>query len=161
MKRAVCVLGAVLVILGLTSCANKYGAVIYDNAREWIKEEFAENNRVWEYYEGEEQFTGSYPSSRSFLVKDEQRFKEIFVEEPQGLEVNFENEMLAVYTFRAIYIRNMKIDSVKVESDTVGVYLEYAKAKVGVGDAVAPYQRWVVVKMDKLDVSELDMGILK
>ncbi len=161
MKRAVCVLGAVLVILGLTSCGNRYGAVIYDNAREWIKEEFAENNRVWAYYEGEKTITDDYPSSRSFLVKDEQQFKEMFVEEPQGLEVNFENEMLAVYTFNSIYIRNMGISSVKVEDDTVGVYLEYAKAKDGVGDAVAPYQRWVVVKMAKLDVSELDMDILK
>lgn len=161
MKRVVCILSAIIMAVCIAACENKYNAEIYDDARKWIREEFAENNQVWAYYEEDERLPEEYPSARSFLVKDEQEFGKIFVEKPQGLEVNFQNEMLLVYTFNSVYIRKMKIDTVRIDEDTLTVYLEYDKVKHGVGDAVQIYQRWVVVKMDKVGVERLEMDILK
>ncbi len=71
------------------------------------------------------------------------------------LEVNFDKEMVLIYIFADIYPnRNYIINNILKEGEKVKIYLELEKNNKK--DATAPYQRVLIVKMEKLDISEAE-----
>ena len=71
------------------------------------------------------------------------------------LGVNFDKEMVLIYIFADIYPnRNYIINNILKEGEKVKIYLELEKNNKK--DATAPYQRVLIVKMEKLDISEAE-----
>ena len=144
-------IGLVLLLIFslLPGCSNvKYDAQLFDSASAWIKEDFINDNPVG-YSEN-----GSYPTERVFVVKNQEEYDEIFIESVDDFDVDFGTQMLVVYTFETIYHRNNNLVSSDINGDVLNITYEMEK-KLGVGDASEPYQRWFVVRLDKLDVGSV------
>ena len=144
-------LGFVLIMIFslLTGCSNiKYNAQLFDSVTDWIKDDFINDNLVG-YLEN-----SSYPTERVFVVKNQEEYDEIFVESIDDFDVDFVTQMLIVYTFETIYHRNNNLVSLEVKEDVLNITYKMDK-KSGVGDASQPYQRWFVVRIDKLDVDSV------
>ncbi len=160
LKRLFCVVSLVLCLGVLAGCNNrnnvKYNAVLYDNAVDWIDETFASNNLVrGAYYEdiqGEPEPEIPLPYSRYFIVKSETEFNEIFKED--SLDVDFETQMVIVYTLRIEYRNPAELRSVSLDGETLKI--TYGIELIPhTGSACQPFQRWFVIKMNKLDISSV------
>ncbi len=151
MKKAkIIILGlAVLIFFGLlTGCSNiKYNAKLFDDAIEWINEDFIINNPV-------EMEGSSNPSDRTFIIKNKEEYNQIFAENIDELAVDLNNQMVVVYTFSTIYHRDNRLVDLDVEENVLKITYKMEK-KLGVGDASQPYQHWFVVVLDKLDVNSV------
>lgn len=133
-----------------TGCSNnKYNIVLYDSANEWIDTDFANEN-----------ITGGFgddvnPETRTFIVDNDEKYNEIFVDDLDELEIDFNEQMIIVHTFTTTYHRDNNITNLELEDDILKIGYKMGK-KYGVGDASRPYQRWFVVKMDKVDVNTVE-----
>ena len=154
-----------LFFIFLTACSvNKYNAVLYSQANEWIDESFLKNNRVKAYYlnknyeEGKSDPNDKYiydstlPSSRIFIITEKNEYNEIFTN--TQLSVNFKTEMIILYIFSDVNpSREYKLK--KISSDggilTIETKLEHSDSD----DATLPYQRCFVIKMNKSNIDEV------
>ena len=151
----------ILIFNLLSGCRGvKYNAVLYDMANSWIKEEFVEENPIQLTGDIIENSTDSnsnerYPLERSFIVNNEQEYKKIFIDGIEELNIDFEEQMILIYTFSTIYKRKNSLRSISVE-DKTGKIVYQMETKHGVGDACPPYQRWFAVKLNKIDITAVE-----
>ncbi len=159
----------VCLLLTLASCGVGHNAAVYnDRADEWINDSFAAANLTSGIYiEGADTVTDSetYPRSRTFIVDTQERCDEIFKPNTQ-LSVNLETEMLVVCTYTSTYVRPVELTRLRVEGDTLSVTLREkqksffsAFAALPVGAACQPYQRYVILKLDRLDVTNVELTV--
>ena len=80
--------------------------------------------------------------------------KSLNIENIDDFDIDFDTQMLVVYTFETIYHRNNNLVSLEADEDVLTITYKMEK-KSGVGDASQPYQRWFVVRLDKLDVDSV------
>ena len=126
--------------------------IITDGIRyqeEWLKE-----NHVYGAYDenGEENYDENTPKSRTYIIKTRTELNEVFSEFP---EIDFEKEMVLVYCYRTIYIRKQVLEKVVLDGNVLNVEFNVVKGKIGHADASAPSRRMLVVKLDKLDITEV------
>lgn len=174
MKRLF-LLGVFLIVLfTCVGCnTNKYNAYLFDDAREWIKDEFANANPTFGYFNenlNEDYFSEdfnentdlisdeSYPRKRIFLVDNQEKYEQIFIANIDELDINFNEQMLIIYTFTTIYHRKNSITNLKVNNQILTISYKMASQKYGVGDVSRPFQRWFVVKLDKLDITSVEFN---
>ena len=93
------------------------------------------------------------PSSRTILIDDQAEFDAAFVKCP--FDIDLETEMIVVYTLTFINRRETKIKNVSFSDGTLSLELTNKRAKWGAKDTCMPYQRYVIIKLDKLDVDEV------
>ncbi|MGN0808238.1 MAG: hypothetical protein ACI4MN_07330 [Candidatus Coproplasma sp.] len=146
-----CCLLLVPVLFSVVGCSNnknvKYNAVLYDDAVKWIREDFAGENLIDYFQDGSS-------ASYTFLVDSQEKYNSIFLEDTDGLSVDFDNQMLAVYTFISFNYRNNYLANLELNGKVLTITYEMEKKK-GVNDTSQPYQRWFVVRLDKLDVESV------
>lgn len=169
-KRAIIVsiLGAVVLLAVIFFCwKNRYGAKLYNgdvNTYHGVREEFIDQNRVYGAYyfnsecleDSDESTEISYrdneaPETRTFLIKDEETFKEIFYED--ALDVNFEEEMLVLHIFCVHHVRDYYLKNVTVKGDTLKIEIGVQIGFIA-NAAIRGSWKYVVVKMKKLDIDE-------
>lgn len=152
MKRykitVVCIV-LLIVLSSLSACGKvKYNAELYYDVSGWINEDFASENlvRISPY--------DDYPTSLNFIVTGEEEYNRIFKENIDALKIDFDKQMIIVYTFRTVSHRKARLYSLNIKDDALKItYKE--EEKYGVGDASRPYQRWLAVKLDKIAVSSV------
>ena len=153
MKRLLIVLVFVSMAF-LSACGNKYNIVEYDDVTDWIDETFAEQNRTYgAFYEYGEMNDEKCPSSRTFIINNQEDFENVFSIGTKELEVDFENEMLLIYTFTTPYHRDISIENVEFNEDTLMIEYKMKRPIGAVGDAARPFQRYLLVRMDKLEIT--------
>ncbi|MDR1094605.1 MAG: hypothetical protein LBL66_10720 [Clostridiales bacterium] len=155
-------LGVLLMMISLVGCGNKYNAVVVDSGLVFRKE-FLKANRTYgvtyynEDYDKDGDRTDEYlvdrmsPKFRTFIIKEQNEFDDIFTD--FSTEVNFEKELLLIYLFTSVYHRPCKIQSMKLDGETLKIDFKMKNAKPGVKDASVPEQRYLVIKMKNLDIS--------
>ena len=128
--------------------------IITDGIR--YQEEWLNENHVYGAYDenGEEKYDENTPKSRTYLIKNQDELDEVFSEFP---EIDFENEMLIVYCYRTIYIRKQVLEKVVLDGTILNVEFNVVKGKMGHADASAPSRRMLVLKLDKLDITEVNV----
>lgn len=161
-KRKIIAATLVLLLLLqlLTACAGaRYGATLYGDAGEWINEAFAKENRVKraQYPSEKDPYkvtTYSAPSSRLYVVKTREEYERIFQKDIAELSVDFEQQMIVVYTFTDYNRRENVLINAKLEEGTLRITYEDIPPHIegDFGDSCNPYQRWFVVTLDRLDV---------
>ncbi len=153
MYKKIFYISAILVIFfSLTACGNKYNAVMYDDAGEWIVKEFREANltRGTVYFEGEEldeTETLAYPEDRAFIIKDQDKYNKIFIDSPIKLE--FGEDMLIIYFFTDNFTNTYKIKEMNLEDSVLKIYY---KVSLPHKQSSAPLQRCFAIKVDNLDI---------
>ena len=120
------------------------------------QEEWLDNNHVYGAYgeNGEENYDENTPKSRTYIIKTRTELNEVFSEFP---EIDFENEMLIVYCYRTVYGRKQVLEKVFSDGNVLRVEFDVVKGKIGHADASAPHRRMLVVKLDKLDIAEVNV----
>jgi hypothetical protein len=168
MKKIISILIMLLLTVTFAACSNendgvkityfegdyvpKYNDVFYDSAVEWTNEDFKNVNAVRVVGFIDDDPETRLPATRTFIVTDREQFEEIFVKNIEELEVDFDSEMLIVYTFGTeyvlpAYILDMNLSDNELAIDyTIPQYLE-------AGSAATPFQRWFVIKLDKLEIT--------
>lgn len=168
MKKIILLTAVLIAVLfALSGCgANKYNAVMYSHAEESLTESFLRENRVKAYYDkdgyvddGQGDLSDSImydkdsPVSRTVIVAGQSMYEEIFVTAPA--DVNFETETVILYFFPDMYPkRNYKLKKIKLNDGTLTVH--FGAEANGKKDAVMPYQRCLMVRLDKTDFNEVN-----
>lgn len=168
MKKFVSIVGIIVLIcclFGSVGCGNKYNAELFNNAEQWIRDDFLRENRVKAYYpnenydENDEQseryiYDETAPLTRTFIISDSVAFDEIF--KGDDIAVDFANEILLLYIHSEIYPgRNYSLKKIAVEGGKISVSVEIEK-KNGVGDAAMPAQSCLLVKMDRIEIDSAE-----
>ena len=182
MKKAIkkiLLTGAIIImsLVTLTGCNKvRYNAVLFDQAQEWMHEEFLMDNLTrdarevfrWENMEEEplseienerlQEKNAQLPHSRVHIVMDMVRFYEIFEEFPPSID--FENEMLIVFIFTNIYMGcSYNIRNIRLENEVLEVEFTRQGRRRLTHNASAPRQRCFVIRMDRQDISETNFRI--
>jgi len=162
-KRNLFLQAILLIVCGIVSgcSSNKSTAKLYSNSKEWVLPSFLENNKVGgafyknpNYVEGQDELDEEYyydeesPASRTFIITDREKYNTVFVED--SLKVDFEKEMVILYIFPDVYSREYQLEELSVNDQIVTV--KYKLESSDKKDATAPYQRCMVLKMEKSDV---------
>ena len=130
----------------LTSCRPMtYNTKLFDNIEDCLDNDFIMNNHV--------DLIGDtdYPVSRFFIIHNYEEYEEIFVDNAIDIQINFNTQMIILYTFGTTSHRNCYLIDLSVKNDCL--YVTYTKEiKFFVGDASMPYQRWFALTIDKLSI---------
>ena len=96
----------------------------------------------------------SYPKTRTYVIKDETALNEAYFTAP---EIDFEKEMLLIHFYTDICDNGAYFKMVKIDENNV-LKIEYALEPdpPGLGGTSGPFQAILVVKANKLDVSEVE-----
>ena len=166
MKRvAASIIAITLLICLFSGCQkNPNNAVILDgNASGSIDSLFYDANYTrGAYYDGGAFLADeSYPASRSFVIRTNEEYENVFSREAV-FDVDFSREMLVIYTFTAHYVRPVVISDFSVESDCLRIELSMQK-KRGLfsqsGDACMPFQRYVIIRTGVSEVSSVEVSV--
>lgn len=159
--RIMCTIVLICCLLGAAGCGDPYNAELFNDAEQWILDDFLQKNRVKAYYvnenydENDEQseryiYDETAPLTRTFIITDDTVFDEIF--QRDSFVVDFTNEMLLLYIHPEIYPgRDYSLKKIAIEGKKVSVLVEIEKRN-GVGDAAMPAQGCLLVKMDKIEI---------
>lgn len=138
-----------IVIMPCTFCAcgNAYNATVFNIGVSDLNEDFVHSNKV-------QDLLSSYcglPNDRTIVIDNEEKYRSTF----KTTDIDIDSQMLIIYTYCSIAKGNMIIKKISESEDHLDIQLEDEKVADGVGSAVSPYQRYVVVKLDKLDISDV------
>jgi len=119
-----------------------------------FREDFLKANRTYGAYwdEGEDRTS---PKFRTFIITEKFRLDEIFSVCP---EIDFENEMVVMYAYTHIYGRERIITSIIL--DNKNLKIEFKIAENEKNDASVPQTRFLVIKLDKLDIDTAEFTLL-
>lgn len=162
------ILVSIMTMSLLSSCIfNPYNAeLINGDATELIDEGFYHENYTCDAYyliDGEYVRLNdpSYPKERIFVITSSEEYDAIFSENA-NINVDFSKEMLIVYTFTAQYTREIRINGISIKDNECTLSLKMIKPFTFfwlIGDHAMPYQRYVVVKMNKVDVKKVNVTL--
>ena len=162
-------IGSILLMMLVifTGCNfNKYHAEMYSTSENLVLSTFLEDNKVRgsyyknpDYIDGEDDPADEYyydessPKSRTFIIDDQETFDSIFIKDK--FQVDFSKKTVYLYIFADVnpsleyYVYN-----VSVEEETVNIYFKLRNSnKKG---STSPYQRCLIVIMDKTDTSNVE-----
>lgn len=151
-RSLICAALAVLAFL-FCACAGKGGEVVNgDASAEWFRAEFIEANQVGgNLAQGEG--AAELPAERAFLLTSQEEYDAVFAP-GAGITVDFETEDLILFTFEAVYRREITVKDRKTVDGTSELTLEMRDPNrklfgMTVGDACTPYQRFVIIRTEK------------
>lgn len=123
-----------------------------------LKASFLKENRTsGAYYDGDVALEDNdIPKSRTFIIKTQDEYDTIF-ENTASVAVDFNSELLILYAFTTEYHRDISLDDWKVEGKTISITYEMKEPGKPVGDAARPFQRFLLIKMNKLDIENAEM----
>lgn len=159
------ILSGIFIILSLCLTfvcgCNKYNAVLYSHAEKWISEDFLEKNRVKAYYPNKDYIEGESdpweeilydkesPDSRTFVITNQYEFAKIFTK--YDSTVDFNRQIVILYIFGDVYpARDYFFNKLTLKEQSLKIYYRLENRKGD--DATMPYQRCLMVKLDKLDI---------
>ncbi|MCH5164230.1 MAG: hypothetical protein J1F36_04360 [Clostridiales bacterium] len=169
-KKWIIVAASILVVVAVAIAAgvvvyetNKipYHAEIYNDIEDYMREEFIITHLTKEgFYTDKDgnEYSGdvSDPTDIVYFISNEQQFSEVFLQFP--VEVDFDSEMIVVYMFSAYTRREMVIESITLNEETLIMSVKSKERRGYIPDCTAPHQRYFAIKMDKVNVKEVNVN---
>ena len=151
MKKIFTVLVSILLLIcSFASCSKiEYNATILKEGFTFNKE-WLENNYTRGSYQSE--YNSELPESRTYVINHQDDADEIFSEFPQ---IDFDTEMVILYCYTTIYVREQKLNSVSFENGVLNIEFNVVKGKIGIADATAPQTRTCIIRLDKVEATEI------
>lgn len=154
----------------LAGCSS-YNAVLDSYANKLIDEEFLKNNLTYGIFYRNENFDpekydyrdpSTYrfikdtmsPEDRTYIITEEQKFKEIFTK--YDGTIDFENEMVVLFIFTDDNPGNYKLRDVILNGTHLNVKYDYEEWDLGDVGCVRSYQRCFMLKMEKIEFSDVE-----
>lgn len=136
-----------------------YNAIMYGNpykVRKWINDDFYENNLtfgawsiVLEKYIDDE----DYPRFRNLIITEQEAFDTVFKEFPS--EIDFKKEMIVMNGITTASGSELLIVNVTLNGQTLCIKYGYPVSDEP--NASMPLTKWVVVKLDKLNITTVEL----
>lgn len=148
----------------LISCrSNHYNVLIDNDAKSFFKDEFLDENRVKGIYykneEGEYDYWDEGPNNILIVVYNKETLNEIT--NNYNKEIDFEKKVVLIYIFNDIYpSRDYYYRSSNLTENKLSIDIKIKSAKRGIGDASSPYQRVLLITLDKIDGIEYEVKIV-
>lgn len=154
---------AILCTFPLTGCngINKYNAVMYSHAQNWLTKEFQREHRVSSYVEWPPNFQyeefdpdeyycydKSLDDERTIIIPTQEEFDKAFKQ--CGYTVCFEKELVILYFFGDCSPRDYYLKKVTLKDKTLNIEFKL-KEIPRVYDTIQLYQRCFMVKMNKVE----------
>ena len=90
--------------------------------------------------------------SKTFVIESQEALDEIFTD---FKEIDFDKEMVIVYCYTTIYVREQKLEKVSLDNGVLSIEFDVVDGKPGTGDATAPQTRTCVICLDKVVATEV------
>lgn len=90
--------------------------------------------------------------SKTFVIESQEALDEIFTD---FKEIDFDKEMVIVYCYTTIYVREQKLEKVSFDNNILSIEFDAVDGKPGTGDATAPQTRTCVICLDKVTATEI------
>lgn len=157
MKKFVCILLAIGVLIMISSCSEEKGE-LYCNAQKYLTEEALEKN----YTKGAQSSSGyrydDVPETIDVVIDSKEVFDEYFSSFPE--EVDFSEKIVILRFFTCCTMgRIYYLDKVKLKGDKLEISV-YNNHKRGLADVSAPCQRCLAVIMDKCVFSNFEFKVI-
>ena len=169
-KRKRIAAGLVLLMLLhlFVGCASvRYDPTLYSYTNDWLDNAFLEENKISTAYYHNPDFTDIHgsepkyikypdePKTRTFIITEKEEYDRIFTKSP--VEVDFEKEMVILYTFCSVYYGGIKYElkTMKVTDDTLTVKFECQYMPPDTDAACQPYQRFFMLTMKKAEITKV------
>lgn len=140
----------------LASCSVKrYNATIYNAVEKSFRKEFLAYNitRGCIYGSDREVITEaeSYnaPEYYIYIAKTREHAEEFFYEFP--FDTDFDKQMLIIHIFTSTCARQYEIKKISCRHGKLHINVGTEKMPFGINDGVPPYQRVLVIQLDRLD----------
>ena len=91
-------------------------------------------------------------ASQTFVIESQDALNEIFTD---FKDVDFDKEMVIVYCYTTIYVREQKLEKVSFENNVLTVEFDVVDGKPGAGDATSPQTRTCVFLLEKVVATEV------
>lgn len=141
----------------LMEAKMKHNAVMYGVpyvVRSWMKDDFFEINLThgsWSYDQKQYVQGDEYPQQKNIIIKNLDEFNETFAEFP--VEVDFEKDMVLMYGRTTPSSNELILTDAVLDGQTLFIkYWFPALDGPPPPNASMPLTKWIVVKMDKLDI---------
>ena len=151
-------IGILLISFTCFGCSvKKYNATIYDNVGEYLNKEFIETMKIQGVSFIDEAKT--LPTDRETLILTQEAFNKAF-NNTSNINVDFSRQMVVIYTYTAINQRSISLKEIDYDRKDGSLDIDLRiKRTTKRGDTCEPYQRFLVVVMDKLSVVDLDVDV--
>lgn len=140
-----------IIFTSFTGCAYVsnaiYGVRMYDQAGAWIREDFAAEHEVW--YKSD-------PRDYTFIVDSQKEYDEIFISGIDELDVDFDKKMIIVHTFTDSNVYDYWVKRAYIQRGTLKIDYVHKMSLLPVGDTCGPYQRWFVIKLNKINIEHVE-----
>ncbi len=150
-----------LSIFVFTGCSNKnlyHAKVINDNYE--FNEDFVMNNRtLGALYKRDGHYikAENVPKERMIIINNENDFKYAF---KKFEEIDMNKEMIVMHAFTTAGNSEYEVVNIKISEKKLIVEYTDKKNRLEEPNASQPDTKWVIVKMDKLDVDCVDFVYL-
>lgn len=133
--------------------------VVYSEVGDKINEAFLKENRTYGAFYGDVLNDDHIcPKTRIWTIQSQSDFDKIFDQEIDQTPLNYDQQMYVLYTFTTVYHRPFRINT--VQNSEKGLVIDYTLAEPDatdepIIDAARPFQYFVLIKTDKIDVKNI------
>ena len=152
--KKICMACASILILAslLIGCARiEYNATILKDGfafnLEWYENNYTKHSLQSEY-------NNDLPESRTYVINNQEDLNEVFASFPQ---IDFDTEMVIVYCYTTTCNRKQKLDNVSFDNGVLNIEFSNVKAWFDVDDATSPQTRTCVIRMDKIEATDINV----
>ena len=170
MKKSAAVLLVFALLVSLVSCGNPYHAtaadadvLFYENpdapptaeqdGKPVFSSTFLSDTAIKGWWNDSADRSASLPETKTVVIHSPAALDAAFSDCP--FDLNFDSEMLVVYTLKMTTRRQTVVKKTDFSDGVFTIHLENKKAKWGAADTCTPYQRYVVIKTDKVDATDV------
>ncbi len=137
-----------------SSYVNVDDIEVYENISEQIDDTFADKNRTYGAFYGNDVLEdSSCPKERVFVIKSQNDFDKIFAYGIENTPIDYQSEMYVLYTFTTLYHNEFVIEAASVVEQELNIQFRLKSPNEPAGDAARPFQRFILIKINKIDIN--------
>ena len=161
MRRVMIIFFIILSVFVITGCSDKnlYNAKIVTDNYEF-NEEFLLNNKTFGAYLNDGYYIDNekYPKERMIIINNESDFNNAF---KNFEDIDLNQEMIVIHAFTTASNSEYELKKIKISEKKL--IIEYVSKKtngINPPNASVPDTKWLVVRMNRLDVDCVDFIFL-
>lgn len=154
--RKITVMLTFALLICLTGCKKTmpYNARIINDNYEFNEEYIIENKTLGAYLNNGDIAGSKYPEERMIIINDETSFKNAF---KTFEEIDFTKEMIIMHAFTTASNSEYELKSIKLTNKKLTIeYITKKTNGINPPNASKPDTKWLIVKLDSLDIDEVN-----
>lgn len=143
-------------LICLTGCKKTmpYNARIINDNYEFNEEYIIENKTLGAYLNNGDIAGSKYPEERMIIINDETSFKNVF---KTFEKIDFTKEMIVMHAFTTASNSEYELKNIKYNEKKLTIeYITKKTNGINPPNASKPDTKWLIVKLDSLDIDEVN-----